>query len=121
MIPQNLVHLSEKELPPPANVDCEVNDADVDGEVTEMKIAPSDGASDTTGMAVRVTNFDIALFRHQDLLRYSQIRDLEILLRDISGIQVFFLRAILPGVWVRSRERNPSRHNCRHGGAFRGM
>lgn len=68
MIVQGLYYPSSKELPPPADVEGEVNDADVVGEVTALAVAPSDSASDTIGTAEQVTNFDVTHFRYHDLL-----------------------------------------------------
>lgn len=44
-----------------------------------MVTAPSISTSETKGRAVRVTNFDVARYRHEDLLlRVNQIDDSEI-------------------------------------------
>lgn len=42
--------------------------ADVNGEVTEMETASSEGAYKTIETAVRVTKFNAVHYRHQDLL-----------------------------------------------------
>lgn len=54
-----------------------------------MPAAPSNGASITTCTAVRVKKFDVARYRHEDvLLGVNQIDDLEIALRKISNARV---------------------------------
>lgn len=54
--------------------------------VTQVEIALSEGASETTGLAVQVMKFDLVHHRHEDLvLKDNQLKDPEIPLRDISG------------------------------------
>lgn len=59
MIPKSFILPFGIKLPPPA---------DVKGEVTQVATAPSDGGSETTGTAARVTKFDVAHYSHKDLL-----------------------------------------------------
>lgn len=78
---QSPVPPSAKKLPPPANVK---------EETTPVQIAPSDGASETTGTVMRETKFDTANYPYKDLLlRAHQINDPEIPLCDISNVHVY--------------------------------
>lgn len=83
MIPQSPVSTLRQETGPPY---------DVDGEVTSVPTASTNGASETTGAAALVTNFDVVRYCHEDLLlSVNQINDPKIALRHISDAQVPFL------------------------------
>lgn len=83
MIPRSAVPHSVIELSPPVYVE---------GEVTQVPKAPIEGASRTTDTAVRVTKFDVAFYRHEDVLhRVSQMNDPEVVPRAISNAPVLFL------------------------------
>lgn len=83
MNPRNPVTSFANILSPPA---------DVEGEVTWLSTATSDYFIETTGSAVRVTELNVAHYRHKDVLTMiNQIKDLDIALRKISDVHVLFL------------------------------
>lgn len=88
LIPQSPVHLSSKNMPPTAGVN---------GEVADLATAPDDGTSETTCTALWVKKFDVADYRHEDLLlKIDQIDDLEIPLPDMSDPHLFSLAQSFP-------------------------
>lgn len=83
MVSQGAFPPSARKLSPPA---------DVKREVTLVQAASTDRAPETTGRAVRVTNFDVARHRYEDvLLRANKINDSVMALRDISNTRDFSL------------------------------
>lgn len=77
MIPQSAV---------PASVKKQFSPVDCGGEVTPAPAETSDGVSETTGTAVRVTKFDLAHYRHEnEFPRVIQVNFPEIALRGIVG------------------------------------
>lgn len=80
---QSLVHSSDKNQCPRANVK---------EEVIQVSTAFSDSASEATGMAVRVSKFNFAHYRYEDLfLRVNLTVDAEIPLYNINNAQDVFL------------------------------
>lgn len=66
--------------------------SDVKGEVTEMATYPNDVASENSGTAMRMTQFDVAYYHHESLLlRANQINDSETPLHTISDGHVISL------------------------------
>lgn len=112
MISRSAVTPSTMKLLPPA---------ELKREVTPVPIAPSDGALEAIGMAVRVIKFYIAHYRDEVvLLRVSQVNNREIALRDKSDSHVLFLLQSFRAYGLNHAKENTLRHNHRCGEPFRG-
>lgn len=96
MIPRSAVPPSIKILSP---------QADVERRVTLVLTAPNEGAIVTTGTAMRATKFDVAHYRHKNvLLRVNQTNKSEIALRDIRDAHgPFLVQSLCAHVFERAR------------------